>query len=77
MRLAAKQLSSKYSLRRSLAQISGKNIEVTDLNTGTKTIYHTIRAAARSLAIDKRYIENYIYLKQGKPVLDRYTFKLI
>ena len=77
MRLAAKNLSSKNSLHRSLAQTRGKNIEVTDLNTGTKTLYHAITFAARALAIDKRYIENYIYLKQKNPVFERYIFKLI
>jgi hypothetical protein len=29
-----------------------------------------------SQGIDKRYIENYIYLNQDVPVLDKYIFKL-
>jgi hypothetical protein len=58
-------------------QSSGIKIEVTDVETQTSTIYHAIRAAARALSIDKRYIEHYIYLNQDKPVLDKYTFKLI
>ncbi|GAA5133405.1 hypothetical protein GCM10023339_68970 [Alloalcanivorax gelatiniphagus] len=44
--------------------------------TNTTTVYHAIRAAARALDIDKRYVEHIIYLKQDKPVLGRYTFKL-
>jgi hypothetical protein len=58
-------------------QSSGIKIEVTDVEIQTSTIYHAIRAAARALSIDKRYIEHYIYLNQDKPVLDKYTFKLI
>lgn len=46
------------------------------METNITTTYHAIRAAARALDIDKRYIEHYIYLKQNKPVLGRYTFKL-
>jgi hypothetical protein len=49
---------------------------VTDLKKNPTTSYHAIRAAARALDIDKRYIEHYINLKQDKPVLGRYTFKL-
>ena len=61
----------------SKAQSSGMEVEVTDVGTNTSTTYHAIRAAARTLEIDKRYIEHYIYLKQDKPVLGRYTFKLV
>lgn len=61
----------------SKAQSSGIKVEVTDVGTNTSTTYHAIRAAARALEIDKRYIEHYIYLKQDKPVLGRYTFKLV
>ena len=61
----------------SKGQSNGIKIEVTDLETNSLTTYHAIRAAARALDIDKRYIEHYIYLKQDKPVLDRYIFKLV
>lgn len=61
----------------SRAQSSGIKVEVTDVETNTSTTYHAIRAAARALEIDRRYIEHYIYLKQDKPVLGRYTFKLV
>lgn len=47
------------------------------METNATTAYHAIRAAARALNIDKRYIEHFIYLKQDKPVFGRYTFKLI
>jgi hypothetical protein len=61
----------------SAAQSSGIKVEVTNVETRTSTIYHAIKAAARHLGIDKRYIEHYIYLNQDKPVLGKYTFKLI
>ena len=69
--------SSEYRAKLSAAQSSGIEIEVTDIITNTSTKYHAIKAAARALDIDKRYIEHYIYLNQDKPVLDRYTFKLL
>jgi len=47
------------------------------METNTTTIYHGIKAAARNLGIDKRYIEHYILLNTDKPVLSRYTFKLL
>ena len=50
---------------------------MTDLELNTVTEYHAIRAAAKALGIDKRYIENYVYLDQMEPVLGRYTFKKI
>jgi len=40
-------------------------------------IYNAINVAARPLAIDKRYILHYIHLNQDKPVLGKYTFKLL
>lgn len=61
----------------SKGQSSGIKVEVADIETNTSITYHAIRAAARALDIDKRYIEHYIYLKQDKPVLGRYTFKLV
>jgi hypothetical protein len=60
----------------SKGQPSGIEVEVTDLETNTTTSYYAIRAAARALNIDKRYIENYIYLKKDHPVLGKYTFRL-
>lgn len=69
--------SSELLTKLSKSQSSGIQVEVTDTKTNTSTTYHAIRAAARALDIDKRYIEHYIYLKQDKPVLGRYVFKLV
>ena len=68
--------STEFLTKLSKAQSNGIEVEVTDLETNTTTTYHAIKAAARALGIDKRYIEHYIYLKQDLPVLGRYTFKL-
>jgi len=78
MRFAASKTfkSPKFLTKLSKGQPSGIEVEVTDLKKNTATTYHAIRAAARALDIDKRYIEHYIYLKQDKPVLGKYTFKL-
>lgn len=78
MRIAAtkKFKIPEYLTKLSKGQSSGIEVEVTDLETNTTTSYHAIRAAARALNIDKRYIENYIYLKQDNPVLGKYTFRL-
>lgn len=69
--------SPEFLDKMSLEQTSGVKVEVTNVETQISTTYHAIRAAARALSIDKRYIENYIFLNQDKPVLDQYTFKLI
>jgi len=78
MRLAAAKTFKcpEFLEKLSKGQSSGIEVEVADLETNTTTTYHAIRAAARALGIDKRYIEHYIYLKQDLPVLGRYTFKL-
>lgn len=79
MRIVASKTfkSPEFLAKLSKGQFSGIKIEVTDIETNTSTTYHAIRAAARALSIDKRYIEHYIYLKQVKPVLGRYIFKLL
>lgn len=61
----------------SASQPMKMKVEVTDIETNTSTIYHAIKAAARALGIDKRYIEHYIFLNKDKPVLGKYTFKLL
>lgn len=55
----------------------GTKVMVTDLETDTKTPYNAIKAASRTLNIDRRYIEHYIHLNQTEPVFGRYTFELI
>ena len=79
IRIAAnKRLESPEVLAKmSTDQTSGIKVEVINVETQTSTTYHAIKAAARALSIDKRYIEHYIYLNQDKPVLGKYTFKLI
>lgn len=79
MRIAASKTfkSPGFLEKLSKGQSSGIKIEVTDMETNTSTIYHAIRAAARALNIDKRYIEHFIYLKESKPFLGRYIFKLV
>ena len=66
MRIAASKTfkSPEFLAKLSKGQSSGIKVVVTDLETNTSTTYHAIRAAARALDIDKRYIEHYIYLKQ-------------
>jgi len=81
MRIAASKTfkSPEFLTKLSKGQSTGIEVEVTDLEAqapNNTTTYHAIRAAARALDIDKRYIEHYIYLNQDKPVLGRYTFKL-
>jgi hypothetical protein len=79
IRLAAlkRTESPEVLAKMSTEQTSGIKVEVTDVETQTSTTYHAIKAAARALSIDKRYIEHYVYLNQAKPVLGKYTFKLI
>jgi len=69
--------SSEVLAKMSTDQTSGIKIEVINVETQTSTTHHAIKAAARALSIDKIYIENYIYLNQDKPILGKYTFKLI
>jgi len=76
MRVIASNRSPEFSDKLSKSNSSSIVVEVTDLETNTTTIYHAIKAAARALKIDKRYIENYIYLKKDNPVLGKYIFKI-
>jgi len=69
--------SLEYITKVSEAQSKNIKIEVTNIETNTSMVYNAIRAAARALDLDRRYIENYIYLNEDKPVLGKYTFKLI
>ena len=79
MRIASlkKFESSEYIKKISEANSRGMPVVVLDITTGEETNYHAIKAAARALSVDRRYIENYIYLKQDTPVLGKYTFKLV
>jgi NUMOD1 domain len=77
MCLAANNIFKSPLAKLSTAQPNSIKVEVLDLETNIYTVYDAIKAAARALSIDRRYIEHYIYLTQNKPVLDRYIFKLI
>jgi hypothetical protein len=77
MSFIAKNRSEEILAKLSAAQKTGQPVEVTDLVLGSKTEYHAIKAAAKALGIDRKYIENYIHLNQTEPVLGRYTFKLV
>jgi hypothetical protein len=79
MRIAVNKRSKspEYLANLSKAQSNSISVEVTDLETNTVTNYQAIRAAARALGLDRKYIEHYIFLNQEKPVMDRYTFKLL
>ncbi len=77
MRLAASQRSPETLAKLSEAQSSKIKVEVTDLETNTTISYHSVRATARALGIDRRYILHYVYLNQDNPVLNRYIFKLL
>nr|AMX22293.1 GIY-YIG endonuclease [Cryphonectria parasitica] len=77
MRNAAYKRSPETLAKLSAAQSKSIKVEVTDIETNTSTTYHAIKAAARALGIDKRYIEHYVFLNQENPVLGRYTFKLL
>lgn len=77
MRIAVAKRYSETLAKLSAVQSRSIKVEVTDMETNTTTIYHAIRAAARILGIDKRYIEHYIILNEDEPVFARYTFKLL
>lgn len=70
-------MSAEYIANKSRAQVNGVRVEVTDLKTNTITSYHAIKVAARALGINRSLITHFISLKQEKPVLDRYIFKLL
>jgi hypothetical protein len=49
-------------------------IQVTDLELNTKTIYNSMRAAARALNIQQSSISKYFINNMEKPVKGRYIF---
>ena len=73
----AKNRSNETLVKMSEAQDTCQPVEVTDLDKNTKTIYGSVKAAARALNIDSQYIHNYVNLMQTKPVLNKYELKLI
>jgi hypothetical protein len=77
MRAAASKRSAETLAKLSSANTNSIKVEVTDMESKNSTIYSAIKAAARALGIDRRYIEHYIYLDKNEPFLGRYTFKLL
>lgn len=77
MRVAASNRSPETLAKLSSSKTNSIKVEVTDMETNNSTIYNAIKAAARALGISRRYIEHYIFINQDKPVLGRYTFKLV
>lgn len=73
MRIAASNRYSELLEKLSKNNTSCIKVEVTDRDPKITTTYYALKAAARALTIDRRYLENSIYFK---PVLERYTFKL-
>lgn len=77
MRLSALNKSPTVLNNMSTSQNTSQAIEVIDLQLNTKVIYHAIRYAAKVLNLNKRYIENYIYLNQTEPILGRFIVKKV
>jgi hypothetical protein len=74
-RAYAKNRPEDVLAKMSAAQLTGQKIEVLDLDLDTRTIYHSVKAAARALNINYKHILNFFHLNQDKPVLGRYIFK--
>ena len=72
-----KSALSRSNINLYLYNPNAQSVQVTNLQDNKTTDYHAIRAAARYLGIDNRYIEHYIYIDNSKPVLGKYIFKLI
>jgi hypothetical protein len=66
--------SKKTIAKFSMGQQTKQKVEVIGLKL-KKTVYLALRAVAKVLGINKRYVENYINLNQIEPVLGRYTIK--
>ena len=74
MRISALNRSN---LNLSLSNKKSLQIKVTDSLNNKITIFHAIKAAARSLAIDSRLIEYFLYIDNKKPILGIYVFELL
>ena len=74
MRISALNRSN---LNLSLSNKKSLQIKVTDSLKAKITIYHAIKAAARSLAIDSRLRQYFLYIDNKKPILGIYVFELL
>jgi len=69
--------SKESKLKALLSNPNSTKIEVTDWKLDTKTLYHSIREAARALDINNKTISNFLRNNQKKPYKGRYIFKKI
>jgi hypothetical protein len=73
----AKMSASKMGNSNSKIQPNAQQILVTDLELNTKTIYNSMREAARALNISIQGISLYFKNNQKKPLKGRYVFRKI
>ncbi len=65
----------RWVIRNGKNQPNSIKIEVTDLETNTKTIFNSISAAAKALNILQQTISVYFKRNQQKPIKGRYVFQ--
>jgi hypothetical protein len=58
-------------------QPNAQQILVTDLELNTKTIYKSMRAAARALNIPQSSLSSYLAFNRTKPFKKRYLFTIV
>lgn len=56
-------------------QPNSQKISVMDLYTNISTSYSAIKVAGKAININYRYLYNYFFLNQEKPLLERYILK--
>jgi group I intron endonuclease len=56
-------------------QPNSQKISETDLYTNISTSYSAIKVAGKAININYRYLYNYFFLNQEKPLLERYILK--
>jgi group I intron endonuclease len=71
-----KMSASKMGNSNSKIQPNAQQILVTDLELNTKTIYKSMRAAARALNIRQSSISNYLAFNRTNPFKKRYLFTI-
>lgn len=79
-KIRSEETKAKISASMKAYQASNPNcikIEVSDLETNTKTIYPSIISAARALNIPQSRISMYFIRNQIKPLNRRYIFQKI
>lgn len=71
----AKMSVAKKGKKNTAYHPNSQKIEVTDLEINQKTIYPSVREAARALNINKTSIHNSFYRNQQKPYKGRFIFR--